>query len=200
MTEDGQTFNPADFGLVMMMTLNADGTVLSESPDGREEGRWRADGDTVYIDDGTGEMPLVLRDGTLFLDGGDMAMTFTRTGEAGGQPAAPADPAPDAVPASGEGGIRTEVKYTCVTLKDKNNGTPVDAASRGMASYAVLFHDDGTAEFTMAGPAITGLTWTETDGVYSLNYFGNTIVCTPSGEGLEMDFLGSLLLQMNPEN
>ena len=200
MTEDGQTFNPADFGLVMTMTLNADGTVLSESPDGQEEGRWRADGDTVYIDDGTGEMPLALRDGALFLDGGDMAMTFTRTGEAGGQPAAPADPAPDAAPASGEGGIRTEVKYTCVTLKDKNNGTPVDAASRGMASYAVLFHEDGTAEFTMAGPAITGLTWTETDGVYSLNYFGNTIVCTPSGEGLEMDFLGSLLLQMNPEN
>ena len=81
---------------------------------------------------------------------------------------------------------------------DKNKGEPVDASLMG-AVYSVVFHENGKADFVMAGASIKDLPWKEIGGDFVIDYSGNPIACTPNAEGLSMDFFGSLILQMNPE-
>ena len=105
----------------------------------------------------------------------------------GSAPAAPAS-------VSAEGGIAMDVRYTAVQYTVA--GVSRDASMLG-AEYAVVFHSNATVDFTMAGFTVS-LPWSQDGTDCVIDFSGNAIRCKPNGEGLEMDYLGTMLLQMNP--
>lgn len=209
----GFTGNAADIGLVgETLQLNEDRTgILSVDPD-RTVQHWQMEDGIVRMD---GQRLILLREDILQV-GSEMSgyMIFSRDPQAvwdGSIPLydpfaaaepetaeVPAAPAPAADPAAlpGSGQIRTEVKYTAKSFI--SGGYELDASALG-GEYSVILHADGTAEFTMVGTQVPGLQW-KTDGEAAvIDYFGSgEIRITADGDGIALDFLGSMILKMVP--
>lgn len=87
-------------------------------------------------------------------------------------------------------------RFVCTTYTTA--GFTMDAATLG-AEYAVVFHDSGTADFTMAGILLPNLPYTVTaDGVYAINYYGTMFNCIPTEAGLDMDYYGTMTMHFVP--
>lgn len=209
----GLTGDLRTLGLTGTLTLRADYTgTLSGIAD--EEGSWYDDEGVLRF--GESGMPMFLvgeeADGMgLFLQYGSQQggyMLFHQDEEAVWTPglyplhgaAAEPTPAPAAsAPAGLPGGDAQEHlnrRFRCTSYTAA--GYTLDASALGM-EYALLFRDDGTADFTMAGVAIPNLPYTVTDeGVYSINYFGTLFNCTPTEAGFDMDFYGTMIMHFVP--
>ena len=113
------------------------------------------------------------------------------------QPAAAAAEAPAPAPVQDSASTSmTEVRYVCKQYTTA--GITGDAAVLG-AEYAVIFHDNGTADFTMAGLTMTALPYTITeDGAYSINYYGTFFNFFPTETGFDLDYYG-MTLHLVPE-
>lgn len=114
------------------------------------------------------------------------------------QPAAAAAEVPAPAPAqdSASTGLM-EIHFICKQYT--TGGITGDAAVLG-AEYSVVFHDNGTADLTLAGLAMTALPYTVTeDGVYSINYYGTFFNCVPTEKGFDLDYYGTMTLHMVPE-
>jgi len=91
-------------------------------------------------------------------------------------------------PAASGGEIRLGVKYVCTSYSV--GGVPNDASILG-AEYAVLFREDGLADFTMSGFTFTDLGCTVAeDGTRTIHYVGNALPCVPTATGIDMDYFG----------
>ena len=98
-----------------------------------------------------------------------------------------------------------EQKFICKTADV--SGYTMDESALG-AEYSILFHSDGSAEFILAGTAVSGLTWT-TDKVQTENgeavafvivYFdGTPLEYVITETGLDLDFYSSMLMHFEPE-
>jgi len=85
--EGGNTFNPADFGLNVVVTLNEDGTCTMDAEESTQ-GTWTIDGDTVTIkEEGAPDTVMTLVDGKLIIDEEEATMVFSREAAGGFTPA-----------------------------------------------------------------------------------------------------------------
>lgn len=302
----GQTMNPADFGVSIVMSLNADGTAETQGPDENSLGQWTAQENGVLVTlNGSTELLALQEDGSLRGEEEGAGMVFAREApegpsfspapavaarleEFGGRWQAayivsedmtiPADgplaaglcdmvfgtsdltvaidglqvslfgreetfafedgqlklafdspegqdlsflneiislrqdgmlsvdtmgmtiycqkiegPQIQANPKGETGDIPLEVKFVCTSAD--SSGHILDASALG-AEYAILFHADGTADFTMSGAQVPGLTWWVEDGAAVMNYYGaGQLRFTPNEQGLSLDFFGSMIMQ-----
>ena len=189
-------------GLTGKLVLNADGTgVMTGLSD--ESGSWYDDEGQVRF--GDSGMPLFLLDGGFLRYGTEMSgyMVFSQNESATWSPAPAATPVPaptaaPAAPAAPTGGNveRLNVKFICKTYTSA--GYTMDASMLG-AEYALVFHDNGMADFTMAGFTANNLPYTVTaEGVYAINYYGTMFNCTPTDAGFDMDFYGTMMMHFVP--
>ncbi|MBQ3484549.1 MAG: leucine-rich repeat protein, partial [Clostridia bacterium] len=185
-------------GLTGKLVLNADGTgVMTGLSD--ESGSWYDDEGQVRF--GDSGMPLFLLDGGFLRYGTEMSgyMVFSQNESATWSPAPAATPVPaptaaPAAPAAPTGGNveRLNVKFICKTYTSA--GYTMDASMLG-AEYALVFHDNGMADFTMAGFTANNLPYTVTaEGVYAINYYDTMFNCTPTDAGFDMDFYGTMMM------
>ena len=78
---NGQSLVPADMGMTMHLTLNADGTAQMSSSTGDETGSWTVAADRVSVTLGTsGTVGMRMADGCLRIEQGVQAMIFSRPG------------------------------------------------------------------------------------------------------------------------
>ena len=193
MEMDGSTISMADFGMTMVLTLNADGTATMS--DGEEE-----DASAWAISDGVASMQgatmTILEDGTLCIDEDGARMFFSR--DAAAAPAEPEAPAaPDALQ-------RTEVRFIMDSAEVQ--GYTMSAEMMGGLEYSLVFHEDGTVDFVMAGTAIPGLKWTqqtiETESgaaeAYVIDYYGNPLNAVLTDVGFDMNYFDSMLIHFIP--
>ena len=76
------------------------------------------------------------------------------------------------------------------------SGYTMPASSLG-GEYAVTLHADGTADFVMVNVPVPGLKWSENDdGTLTLDYYGTQMILTPTQAGLDLDYMGAMLLHM----
>ena len=189
-------------GITAKLELNADGTgKLSGAAD--DSGMWYDDEGTVRF--GKADTPLVLLDGGFLRYGSQLAgyMVFSQDANATWTPAPAVTAAPTAAPttvpaapATSDNVGRLNVKFICKSYTSA--GYTMDASMLG-AEYALLFHDNGTCDFTMAGFTANNLPYTVTaEGVYAINYYGTMFNCTPTDAGFDMDFNGTMMMHFVP--
>lgn len=99
-------------------------------------------------------------------------------------------------PAS-DGADRLNIKYVCTQYTTA--GFKMDASTLG-AEYALLFHEGGTADLTLAGFTVEKLPYTiSEDGMYVIDYYGSPFTCTPTEAGFDMDYYGTMMMHFVPE-
>ena len=184
MIAEGMEMNLADFGMIMQLTINADGTGTWDEGEGAETISWTSENGTVSID---GKVLSITSDGKLCMEEDGAQILFERADDAasaaaGESPAAePAEEPPVSEPAENEG-VETpedgakmstsdgqtgtavdqssylERKYICKSVDA--NGYNMDASTLG-AEYSVIFHANGSMDFVLAGTNVPGLEWTQ---------------------------------------
>ncbi len=182
---EGETYPVGDMGMEMYLTLNADGTAESRDTESNETGVWVMENGVMVVDG----VPVTLEaDGRLLMADEDSRLFFVKTDTA---PAAPAEPAASALDVSS----RMDIRYTAKSAE--TNGVTMDASMLG-AEYSLTFHADGTADFVMAGTPVPGLSWTQGEGIITVDYYGTPMQVTPTGEGFDLNFFDSMLLHLVP--
>lgn len=182
------------------------------------------DGCALLISILDGEAAATLReDGTLCLEMSDVTLWYERTGDAPEAPAESAaepvpepiaepvseptaEPAPEVAPEPAAGAeIMLETKY--VMTDADVSGYNMTAAQLGNYEDSLLFHEDGTVKFVIAGADIPGLTWAfgkapaeagEVDGIV-IDYYTQALYIVPTEKGCDMDYFGSMLMHFAPE-
>lgn len=74
-------------------------------------------------------------------------------------------------------------------------------------TYSLLFHEDGTVEFVMAGSAVPGLTWsretvmTETGEAeaFAIQWFEQVLYAMLTESGFDLNYFDSMLIHFGPE-
>lgn len=154
---------------------------------------------------------LTLRtDGTLAFDMEDGTLWYQRTGDAPDPTEAPtAEPAtePTEAPAKGTFDAIEYLEKKFVMTDADMDGYNMTAAMLGGYEYSLIFHEDGTVDFVMAGAEIPGLTWmtgiiaTEESDVegFIIDYYTTPLNVAPTEKGLDMDYFGSMLMHFAAE-
>ena len=204
----GLTGDPRALGLRITLTLDADGTgALDFAGDTPQVWYQDEESGNVYVGESVDDVGMVLT----LLDGGFMQygtqlggyMMFSRDEDAVWTPAestpmpgavAPApEPAAPAAPGAASGAY-LERKFVADTVD--MSGYTMPASSLG-GEYAVTLHADGTADFVMVNVPVSGLKWSENDdGTLTLDYYGTPMILTPTQAGLDLDYMGAMLLHM----
>ena len=197
----GLTGDLRSMGLTGMLVLHADGTGVMTSLS-EESGSWYDDEGQVRF--GESGMPIFLLEDGFLRYGTELSgyMVFSQDEAAVWTPAAAATPAPTPAPtAAPQAPVTGDVahlntRFVCRTYTSA--GYTMDASMLG-AEYALVFHDNGTADFTMAGFTAVNLPYTVTaEGVYAINYYGTMFNCTPTASGFDMDFYGTMMMHFVP--
>lgn len=207
----GLTGDPRTLGLRITLTLDEDGTGVLLFGDETPQ-VWYQDEETgmVYVGESidNADMPLTLMDGDLMQYGSKLGgyFMFSRDEDAVWTPEesasvpgvavpapAPAAPAAPAAPGAASGAY-LERKFVADTVD--MSGYTMPASSLG-GEYAVTLHADGTADFVMVNVPVPGLKWSENDdGTLTLDYYGTPMILTPTQAGLDLDYMGAMLLHM----
>lgn len=213
MVAEGMEMNLAEFGMIMQITINADGTGLWDEGEGAENITWTSENGMVSID---GMILSVTSDGMLCMEADGSQFLFERAegaavAAAGETPAAASETEPQAAETEEqtETSIDTEIyleqKYVCKSADA--NGYTMDAAVLG-AEYSVIFHENGLTDFVLAGAKVPELEWTqgkvqtetgEADAFSIVYLDGTTLNFVITETGLDLDFYGSMLMHFEPE-
>ena len=209
MESEGMTFSLSDFDIVMVLTLNEDGTATLFDGEETDETVWKIEDGVAIIDDVQGSLQ---EDGTLCLDEDGDKIYFTRDGETTGAAQSGtenSDSSTDSSFTTGAAGSdvmqdRLERKFVCINADVE--GYLIDASMLG-GEYSVTFHEDGTADFVLVGTPLPSLAWTqgtvETDEgeaeAYFVDYYGNTLETVWTEEGFDMNYFDAMLMHFVPE-
>lgn len=216
MSTGGLTGDLRSMGITSTLVLNADGTGSIDFPT-PEEGIWyREEGILRFGENG---MPMTVLPGGFLKFGSDLAgyLVFSKDENstwdpsmevvqpvATPEPVATAEPAQ--APASGDEGdmmARMNKKYVAKTYT--SFGQTMDASMLG-AEYSMLFHENGTCDFGLAGMVVPNLPWglqkvatglTEVDA-FVINYYGTMFNAVLTAEGFDMDYYGTMTLHFVP--
>ncbi len=190
------------------LTIREDGTANLAYPTD-EAWHWmeNEDGSLLLTKDSDGaEMPLYALDESFIcfgkMDGDGNAfggyIIFSRDAQAVWTPdmlsmaaAEPAIEADASAAVSSALGDRMEIRYVCKSAEA--NGVTLDASLLG-GEYALTFHANGTVDFVMVGNTIPGLKWTEGDGSFIIDYYGNTMEAILTEKGFDLDYFGTMLM------
>ena len=95
------------------------------------------------------------------------------------------------------GSIEMDVKYVCVSFE--SNGYHHEG-SELRAEYSVVFHQNGKADFVMAGARVPNMKWVADGDAAVIDYYGQAeLRFVPTEEGIRMNFFGSMDMLMLPE-
>lgn len=202
----GLTGDLRPLGISSALTLNADYTGIITGI-ATEEGTWYENEDGL-ICFGESSTPLFLigekgDEQGFFLQYGTEAggcMIFHQDAEASWVPGlhplqTPASNADSGAPTHSGSQLLTDVKYVCTSYTTA--GITLDASTLG-AEYAVIFTENGTASFTLAGFNIPTLSYTISDGQYVIDYYGTPFTCIPTDDGFNMDYYGTMTMHFVP--
>lgn len=207
----GMEGDPRDqFGMTMILTLNADGTGEFDYFGSDGGGRWGTDEDGITRYWGEGTPLSILADGSLCWGSslsGYILFSRDKTAEVGLFPQNPENGendgnAGESKPAANDAGtVSAEfvgVKYVGKTYIA--GGISMDASMLG-GEYAILLNADGSAVFTMAGMETPGYSWKQTDDRIEVAAYGNNVMTlTEEADGsLLLDYNGAFTLVMEPQ-
>ena len=206
----GLTGDLRTMGINCVLALNADGTGSIDFPSYEEAAWYDDEGIIRFGEDG---MPMTLLDGGFLQYGSTMGgyMIFSQDAEAVYTPVAAAEPAATEAPAPAISAGRTfeqltdylEIRFVAESYTMA--GQTYDAGTLG-TEYSLLFHENGTCDFTLAGMAMPGLSWgldsvavglSKTDA-FAISYYGTTLNAVPTATGFDMDYYGSMMLHFVP--
>ncbi len=204
----GLTGDLRAMGVNCTLTLYADGTGSIDFP-AYEEAAWYDDEGVVRF--GEAGMPLTLLEDGFLQYGSTMGgcMIFSQDAEAVYTPAAThpaATQAPAEVPAARTFEQPTDyldIKFVANAYTMANQ--TYDASVLG-AEYSLLFQENGTCDFIMAGAALPDLSWglnsvsiglSKTDA-FVINYYGMTFNAIPTSTGFDLDYYGTMTLHFVP--
>ena len=205
MATGGLTGDLRSMGLTGKLVLNADGTgEMTGIAD--DAGSWYDDEGQVRF--GKADTALTLLDGGFLRYGTELAgyMVFSQNESATWAPAPAATPVPTTAPTAAPAvpaapAVSGNVQYVGQKFICKNYttfGMLMDASMLG-AEYALHFHENGTADFTMAGFTVSALPYTVTaENVYAINYYGTMFNCVPTATGFDMDYYGTMTMHFVP--
>ena len=165
----------------------------------------RMDGSTLLISILDGEFPATIcTDGTLAFELDEMLIWYERKGDT-------PDEQPVEAPVAPQEGITdlTAIAEIRFVMTDADmNGYNMTPEALGGYEYSLVFHEDGTADFVMAGTAIPLLKWTygkvpaadggEIDGII-IDFSGQPLNVAPTDKGLDMDYFGTMQMHFAPE-
>lgn len=170
----------------------------------------RMDGSTLLISILDGEFPATIHtDGTLAFELDEMLIWYERVGDTPAQPTVAPTDAPAAPEAQGGGtGLNAIAEIRFVMTYADMNGYSMTPEMLGGYEYSLVFHENGTVDFVMAGTAIPPLKWTygktpaangsEVDGI-TIDFSGQPLNVAFTDKGLDMDYFGSMLMHFVPE-
>ncbi len=200
MTEDGETYDVAAFGLSIILTLEENGIVSLDMGGEADEAEWTATDRGLYVDG----MDIILQaDGTLFMADGAGGILFERGAADGSESAAIAEPADVQIASADD---RIGVRYVC-TEAEFEGGVRLDASMLGQ-EYSLQFNADGTVKFVMAGAEVPNGTWEQRtveteDGeaeAFVINYYGNVeVIAVMTDTGFDMNYMDAMRLFFEPE-
>ncbi|MBR5288575.1 MAG: leucine-rich repeat domain-containing protein [Clostridia bacterium] len=211
MIMDGVRMSMAEYDIVMTLLLLEDGRMISADEaidlsdpsvlDEVDAASWRVAGG-VAIGDG---YTMTLDDqGRLVLDEDGSQLIFERAGDLPEGLAAQKTPAGDAAPSATPApqaavqGSALEVMYVCASADV--SGVTVDASMLG-GKYTLIFHEDGTAEFVVAGTALPGIGWKRMDdGEIWVDYCGMLMETVSTPTGFDLNYFNTMLMHFVPEN
>ena len=175
----------------------------------------RMDGSTLLISILDGESAATIRaDGTLAFELDDMLIWYERVSDAPERLAVPAEQPteqptdapteqPTEVPATPQDGLTAIAEKRFVMTDADMNGFSMTPEALGGYEYSLVFHEDGTVDFIMAGTAIPLLKWSygkvtaadgsEADGII-IDFSGQVLNVVPTDKGLDMDYFGTMLM------
>ena len=156
----------------------------------------RMDGSVLLIDILDGDSIAALHtDGTLAFELDDMIIWFER-----GETERPTEAA--AAP-EGLTDLTAILETRFVMTGAEMNGYTMTAENLGGYEYSLVFHENGTVDFVMAGTPIPALRWKygsvtagdgkETDGMI-IDFSGQPLNVVPTATGLDMDYFGTMLM------
>ncbi len=198
-------------GLDSKFTVNEDGTASVGFPIDKS-GEWYEEDGNVYF--GEEGMPLtLLSDGCLqygsqlggyFVFSKDANATWAPTAGQAMTLAPGVSNIPGATAGAQSAGFarmedRLEKKF--IAKSYTSFGQTMDASMLG-AEYAVVFHENGLADFTLAGTTIQSLPWSlqkvpvglSTVDAFSINYYGTMFNAALTDAGFDMDYYGTMTL------
>ena len=201
MEMEGAVISLADFEIVMNLTLNEDGTMTLFDGEEETEGTWTVSDGVITVDSMQG---VLLDDGSLSLDADGAKVIFTREGEV----AAPVDITGTEQHADGNNSdisSRFEVRYVLDTADVQ--GYSMTASMLGGVEYSLVFHENGTADFVLAGATVSGLPWTQQrvateDGeadAFVIDYYGTPLNVILTEAGCDLNYFDSMLMHFVAE-
>lgn len=200
---DGEVYSMADFGMNMQIILNADGTAEFFDGESTDIGVWTFSDGMAYLD--TMQMT-VTDDGVLCIEEEGTKMNFSREmPEGAAVPGVPQTSDPGIAGGDVDLSERMETKFV-MTSADME-GYHMSPAQLGGYEYSLIFHENGTVDFVMAGASIPGLKWTqgkaETDtgetDAFLIDYYGNELVAIVTDAGFDMNYFDAMMIHFEPE-
>ena len=220
-TTGGFTGDLRPMGVTATLVLNADGTGTFDFLE-LTSGIWyEQDGFTYFGQGGdNADMPMALMDGGFLQYGSDLGgyIVFSQDANAEWDPSmgtaliAPGMdsfetpmPAAPAAPAETITDVNARLERKFVVTSYTSMGQDFDASMLG-TEYSVIFHENGTCDFTMAGMAMPNLPWgmqkvavglNEVDA-FVINYYGMMFNAVLTDTGFDMDYYGTMNLHFVP--
>jgi len=206
MTMDGYSMKLADYGMTMTLILLEDGKMIFTDEgidlsdpsilDGIEAPGWRVENGAAI---GDGCTMILTENDLLILDEEGSQLIFERAGDSPEDMAAPQDSA--AVPvseltASEAQGIIPGVKYICVNAD--NGGYTIDASMLG-GEYSIIFHANGTSDFTVVGNTTPALAYESTATGFTIDYYGIPMEAVFTEAGFVLNYFDTMLMHFVPE-
>ncbi len=217
----GDMVKLSDWEMTMTMVLLEDGRVIMSDEEitdlnGLEEIQvpvWRVENGIALTEDGT---ITALEDGRLLFDEDGFLVYFERsereaeilamfadfpvqTAPAGVPDAAPTTaPVQNAGSAQNNSAQRTEIKFVCRNAD--MNGFLMDASMLG-GEYSLIFHDNGSTDFVVAGSPLPTIPWTKLpNGNFRIDYFGTKMEVVWTESGFDMNYFDTMLMHFVPQN
>lgn len=218
----GLTGDLRSMGITSTLVLNADGTGSIDFPT-PEEGSWyREDGILRFGENG---MPIEILSGGFLKYGSDLGgyIVFSQDETAVWDPSmlAPVEPVATEVPVipvvpeapaaqeapanNGAVDMQALLNRKFVAKTYTSFGQTMDASMLG-AEYSMLFYENGTCDFGLAGMVVPNLPWglqkvatglTEVDA-FVINYYGTMFNAVITDTGFDMDYYGTMTLHFVP--
>ncbi len=204
----GLTGDLRTMGVTCTLDLYSDGDGSIDFPSYEFSTWYEEDGVVRFGESG---MPMTLLEGGFLQYGTELGgyMIFSQDPEAVYTPAAAEPTAAPEAPAAVSGRTFTSneeylgIKFVADTYTMA--GQTYDASALG-AEYSLLFYENGTCDFSMAGAMMPGLSWglgnvavglTQIEA-FSINYYGTMFNAVPTSTGFDMDFYGTMTLHFVP--
>ena len=198
-------------GLNSKFTVNADGTAAVGFPIDKSGAWYEEDGNVYFGEEG---MPLTLLSDGCLQYGSQLGgyFVFSKDADAAWEPTAgqamTLAPGISNIPGATAGGQaagfekmedRLEKKF--VARSYTSFGQTMDASMLG-AEYAVVFHENGLADFTLAGMCVSSLPWglqkvavgLSSVDAFCINYYGSMFNAVLTDSGFDMDYYGTMTL------